>query len=111
MTASLNTSQIFRWSLRVAMAPLFVLYGLWVVLRGTIALVLRARLALRLFGDSLPCPSCGTANPLYGRWHCRAPGCGAIYHGFVAYCRMCGSGASFFPCRSCRTSIRIGTTG
>jgi len=88
--------------------PLFVIYGVLAVVTGSISLIGRMRRQARLLGSTLPCPSCGTANELHGRWHCRAPGCGATYHGFVGACRLCGSSASFFPCRACGVSIPLG---
>lgn len=97
-----------RWALRVAALPILAIYGLAVLVGGFIGLFSRARGQARLLGRALPCPSCGTPNELHGRWRCRAPGCGATYHGFVGRCRMCGSSASFFPCRECGVSIPLG---
>lgn len=96
------------WVRRLATFPLYVLYGAWFLVSETWRLVSRARAGVRLLRSSLPCPSCGEANPLHGKWRCH---CGAVFHGFVAACPLCGSGASAFRCRRCGVSIKIGRTG
>jgi hypothetical protein len=96
------------WKLVFAalLAPLFAAYGAWRLVVGLVRLVERVVWTVRLSRPTMPCPSCGFANALHGRWECGA--CSAVYHGFVASCHRCGAGASFFPCERCEVSIPLG---
>jgi len=84
----------------------FSAYGFWRIVAGTFAGTGRTASAVRLLGESLPCPSCQSPNALHGRWRCQA--CSAVYHGFVARCSVCGAGARFFPCEHCGVSVPLG---
>ncbi len=86
-------------------APLYALYGAFFVVRAVFRFALKAGDGAALLRSTLPCPSCRTANALHSRWKCRA--CSAVYHGFVARCRWCKAGASFFSCRRCHASIPL----
>lgn len=86
-------------------APLYALYGAFFAVRAVFRLAGEAGDGAALLRSTLPCPSCRTANALHGRWKCR--GCSAIYHGFVARCRWCTAGATFFSCRRCGVSIPL----
>jgi len=98
--------RLFRIIGLLIRVPLYALYGAWALVVGGVSLLGRARRGARLLSSSLPCPSCGEANTLHGRWKCR--GCSAVYHGFVGHCPLCGAGASFFPCAKCGISISLG---
>ena len=103
---ALGGQSVLRWALRLAAVPLFAVYGVFTLIAESVSLIGWTRRLARLLGRTLPCPSCGSAADLHGRWHCRA--CGATYHGFVGACALCGSSASFFPCRACGASIPLG---
>ena len=101
--------RIVVWAaLAVFFSPLLLVYLGWEIGRLSTNLLERTRWGLRLIGQTIDCPSCGEENALAGRWTCRAPGCGATYHGFVGRCRLCGAGASWFPCARCQVSILLG---
>lgn len=85
--------------------PLYAAYGFVFLIARWFGLMGRAGSATRLLAAALPCPSCRASNSLSGRWRCR--GCGATYHGAVFHCPLCGSGASWFPCRACGVSIPL----
>lgn len=86
-------------------APLYAIYGAYALATGYLRRMARLGDNMRLLARSLPCPSCGEANPLDGRWKCRA--CGATYHGAVFHCGFCSAGASWFACRRCGISIAL----
>ena len=89
------------------LSPLYAAYGVW-VLAGWLGRAIRTALwKIRLVRPQLCCPACGKPNSLYGRWECRAPGCGAIYLGAADRCRRCGAGASMFFCQECGASISL----
>ena len=83
----------------------FTFYGLYVVVGGLSGLLAEASASARLLRRALPCPSCGAANALHGRFECRS--CSAVFHGFVGECPLCGAGARFFPCSECGVSVAV----
>jgi predicted RNA-binding Zn-ribbon protein involved in translation (DUF1610 family) len=87
--------------------PFYALYGAWVLVRATLHFARQAVWTSRLAAGYFQCPACGSSNSKFGRWECRAPGCGAIYLGSVDRCERCGAGASFFPCEKCGASILL----
>jgi predicted RNA-binding Zn-ribbon protein involved in translation (DUF1610 family) len=91
----------------LALAPFYAAYGTWVIGLAFFKLVRWVAWTARLMTPNLPCPACGEANSLHGRWECRAPGCGATYLGAVDRCERCGAGAAFFPCANCGASILL----
>src|SRR5688572_28185431 len=90
-----------RVVLMLAALPFFAFYGAWVVLRALLRLIRSIGWTVRLTRTTIRC-SCGARNSVYGRWQCQSPGCGVTYHGAVDICTRCGSGASYFACRSCQ---------
>jgi predicted RNA-binding Zn-ribbon protein involved in translation (DUF1610 family) len=93
--------------LLVLAIPFYALYGAWVLIRAMFHLVQWAAWTTKLTAGSLQCPACGSLNSMFGRWECRAPGCGAIYLGSVDRCERCHAGASFFACGKCGASILL----
>jgi hypothetical protein len=89
------------------LSPFYAAYGAWVLLTGLYRLVRWASRTARLLKPELTCPACNRVNSLYGRWECRAPGCGAIYLGAADRCQRCGAGASMFFCQECGASISL----
>jgi len=87
--------------------PFYALYGAWVLIRASFRLIGWAAWTSKLTAGSLQCPACGSPNSMFGRWECRAPGCGAIYLGSVDRCERCHAGASFFSCERCGASILL----
>lgn len=87
--------------------PFYALYGAWVLIRTMFHFVRWAAWTSKLTTGHLQCPACGSSNSIFGRWECRAPGCGAIYLGSVDRCERCHAGASFFPCEKCGASILL----
>ena len=87
--------------------PFYALYGAWVLVYAMSNLVRWAVWTSKLTTGSLQCPACGSLNSMFGRWECRAPGCGAIYLGSVDRCERCHAGASFFSCERCGASILL----
>lgn len=85
--------------------PLYALYGAYALAAGYLRRMAHLGESARLLGTSLPCSSCGEANPIDGRWKCRS--CSAVYHGAVFECSFCSAGASFFSCRRCGISIAL----
>ena len=97
----------FRLMRFLLLSPLYAAYGAW-VLAGWLGRAVRsAAWTIRLAKAQLCCPACGFPNSLYGRWECRAPGCGAVYLGAADRCGRCHAGASFFPCANCGASIPL----
>lgn len=86
-------------------SPFYALYALWRMMAGLAGLPRGLQDARRLLADNLSCASCLHPNSLSGRWSCTS--CGAVYHGFVGECAICGAGAVFFPCERCGVSIRL----
>ena len=91
----------------VLAAPLFAVYGAWIVLAAVARFIRSAVWTARLLKPEAQCQACGHFNALHGRWECRASGCGAVYLGAADHCERCGSGASFFPCANCGASILL----
>jgi len=89
------------------LSPFFAAYGAWVLLFWAFRLVRNIVWTIRLTKPELSCPACAISNSLYGRWECRAPGCGAIYLGAADRCQRCGAGASMFFCEYCGASIPL----
>ena len=89
------------------LSPFYAAYGAWVPLVGLYRIVRAVAWTVRLLKPKLTCPACGMVNSLYGRWECRAPGCGAIYLGAADRCQRCGAGASMFFCHGCGASISL----
>lgn len=96
-----------RFIFFLLLTPLYAAYGAWVLLVGLYRMVRWATWTVRLTRPELACPACGSPNSVYGRWECRAPGCGAIYLGAADRCQRCGAGASMFFCRDCGASISL----
>jgi hypothetical protein len=97
----------FRLARFLLLSPFFAAYGAWVLLCWAFRVLRSIVWTIRLANPRLICPACGKVNSLYGRWECRAPGCGAVYLGAADRCGRCGAGASFFPCASCGASITL----
>ena len=89
------------------LSPFYAAYGAWVLLVGLYRTVRAMAWVVRLLRPELKCPACDKVNSLYGRWECRAPGCGAIYLGAADRCQRCGAGASMFFCQDCGASISL----
>jgi hypothetical protein len=89
------------------LSPFYAAYGALVLAVGLFRLIRWAVWTARLTKPELICPACNAPNSLYGRWECRAPGCGAIYLGAADRCQRCGAGASMFFCRECGASISL----
>ena len=87
--------------------PFYALYGAWVLIRATFHFARWTVWTSKLTAGHLRCPACGSSNSIFGRWDCRAPGCGAVYLGSVDCCERCHAGASFFPCEKCGASILL----
>jgi len=87
--------------------PLYALYGAWVLIRAAFRFARWTVWTSKLMAGALSCPACGSPNSMFGRWECRAPGCGAVYLGSVDRCERCHAGASFFPCEKCGASISL----
>ncbi len=85
-------------------APLFALYGLYLVQRSIYRLLM-AVIGLLRRPRQLACPTCGATNETRSRWICSE--CGAEYLGSVLFCGVCGAGASWFPCTQCHASIPL----
>lgn len=87
-----------------ALSVLFAGYGAFVLVRGAVRLVRRARCARHAFADELACPN-GHPNRAVGRWSCRV--CGCEYLGWVGECVTCHAGADWFPCEVCHCGIPL----
>lgn len=98
-------SMFTNMTLVILRAPFYAAYACYRLFVGLLSLPRRLIVARRLLAKSLPCGSCHHQNRLDGRWSCSY--CGAIYHGFVGECGLCGAGASFFPCESCGIAIPL----
>ncbi len=99
-----SKSLLPRLAIGAVLSPLFAVYGAWCVACALWQFTVGTFWWLRLLRRSLPCPSCGFENDLASRWACR---CGAVYHGVVTECAICGESATFFPCVNCHISIRL----
>lgn len=65
--------------------------------RSVGALVLTTR-------DEMPCPGCGEAVSLVGRWQCGW--CNYVFDGFAfARCEICGAVPPFIDCQACGASV------
>lgn len=87
--------------------PFYAVYGAYVLIRAGLRFVRSVAWTSKLAAGHLQCPACGSSNSMFGRWECRAPGCGAVYLGSVDRCERCHAGASFFPCEKCGASILL----
>ncbi|MEO5927532.1 MAG: hypothetical protein ABIP96_02575 [Patescibacteria group bacterium] len=88
----------------LAPSPLYVTYGLFVLLRAmyrTTSLVVRS---LSIFRTSIRCAQ-GHEVPVVGRFHCGS--CKTDYLGSLIRCRTCGEGAELTTCPVCRTGVRL----
>ena len=107
MTTMAEGNKTFGSVVLVVTLPLYVLYGAWIGVIAVIRFIRWLVWTARLFKAELPCPACGVANSLHGRWECHAPGCGAVYLGAADCCPRCKSTASFIPCTHCGASISL----
>ncbi len=85
------------------LAPLFALFGAWVLLRLVLAAVRWARTLPRLLADEVFCPL-GHANAVADRWKCGT--CAATYVGNAWRCAVCGAGTTMIACGTCGVSVR-----
>lgn len=95
-----------RSSLGVALlfAPLYALYGIWMLLRLPLLLLRRAEQAKAALATDLFCAA-GHANSSSGRFKCAS--CSAVYYGWVGECPVCGAGAGYLPCSRCGLAIPL----
>ncbi|MBI5536581.1 MAG: hypothetical protein HY898_27925 [Deltaproteobacteria bacterium] len=90
--------------LALLLSPLYAAYGAVVIVRAIVRLYRfcgRARVSL---AREVHCQN-GHPNATTGRWECAS--CRAQYHGWVGRCRVCGAGASWFPCSTCQVGIPL----
>ena len=104
MPARPSGSLVLRALGALVFFPFYFVYGVVLILRGTVRLVRGAHGVRASMRSTLVCPN-GHRSQAVGRWRCAA--CGGVYHGWVGRCGVCRAGAGTTSCETCGVTIRL----
>lgn len=94
-------TSVWRW---IVGFPFFALWGVVVLVRGSLGLGRRALGARYALSETFPCPH-GHPNPSRGRFRCAS--CRGVYLGWIGRCEVCGAAAGYADCVRCGVTIRL----